>query len=58
MKAKVLVGFTDLKESVYRKEGEIFDVEKERFIEINQTIIGCLEEVKAASKKKAMKDDD
>ena len=60
MKAKVLVAFTDLKNQTFRQIGETFEVEKERFDEINSAIYGCLEEVKAPAKakKKAVKKDE
>lgn len=47
MKAKVIRKFMDLKENETRKVGEVFEVTKKRYEEINSTSHGILvEEIK------------
>lgn len=49
MKVKAVKKFRDLKEKKVRQKGEIFEVTKKRFEEINSTSFGVLvEEVKEA----------
>ncbi|MBU5439499.1 hypothetical protein KQI42_15900 [Tissierella sp. MSJ-40] len=56
MKVKVLNKFNDLKENKIREVGEIFEVPKKRYEEINSTSHGTLiEEVKQT---KEMKDNE
>lgn len=51
MKVKVLRTFNDLKGKVIRKQGEIFEVTKKRYEEINSTSHGDLiEEIKEIDK--------
>lgn len=52
MKVRVLRDFIDLKNNKKRRKvGEVFDVSKERFEELNSTSFGVLvEEVKAGAK--------
>lgn len=40
---KVLKGFYDLKEGVFRSEGQAFEATKERFDEINEALPGFVE---------------
>lgn len=40
---KVLKGFYDLKEGVYRSTGQEFEATKERFDEINEALPGFVE---------------
>ena len=40
---KVLTGFYDLKEGVYRSTGQEFEETKERFNEINEALPGFVE---------------
>ncbi len=57
MKVKTLKKFRDLKDNVIREEGDLFICSKERFEEINKTLIDnwgkgpWLEEVKEKDKK-------
>lgn len=52
MKVKAVKKFRDLKEKKVRQEGEIFEVTKKRFEEINSTSFGVLvEEIKEEKKK-------
>ncbi len=44
MKARVLKGFHDKKEKIFRKKGEEFEVNKDRFTDINATRYGVLVE--------------
>lgn len=44
MKVKALKNFKDLKGKVIRKKGDIFEVTKKRFGEINSTSFGTLVE--------------
>lgn len=51
MKARVLRTFNDVKGKKIRKKGEIFEVTKKRYEEINSTSYGVLiEEIKGAKK--------
>ncbi|WP_236910190.1 hypothetical protein [Clostridium sp. Cult3] len=51
MKAKVLRTFNDVKGNKIRKKGEIFEVTKKRYEEINSTSYGTLiEEIKEVKK--------
>jgi len=53
MKVKTLKTFRDLKDKKIRRKGEIFEVTKKRFEEINSTKHGALvEEVKQKEMKK------
>ena len=53
MKVKTIKKFRDLKEKKVREKGEIFEVNKKRFEEINSTSFGVLvEEIKEEPKKK------
>lgn len=53
MKAKVLNTFTDGKAKTIREEGEIIELTKERFKELNE--LNLLEEVKTEEKKEKPK---
>lgn len=44
MKVRTKKGFHDRKGKVFRKKGEVFEVTKERFTEINSTKYGVLVE--------------
>lgn len=50
MKVKTTRCFYDLKDDTYRKEGDIFEVNKDRFDELNSKVPGFVEEVKEVKK--------
>ena len=51
MKVRVLRTFNDVKGNKIRKKGEVFEVTKKRYDEINSTSYGILiEEIKGAKK--------
>lgn len=52
MKVKTTRCFYDLKDDTYRKEGDIFEVNKDRFDELNSKVPGFVEEVKEIKEKK------
>lgn len=52
MKVKTTRCFYDLKDDTYRKEGDIFEVNKDRFDELNSKVSGFVEEVKEIKEKK------
>ena len=54
MKAKVLKDFRDKQSKEIRKQGDIIEISKERFEEINSTSL-FVEEVKEEKKKKTTK---
>ena len=50
MKVKTTRCFYDLKDDVYRHEGDEFIVNEDRFKELNKKVSGFVEEVKEAPK--------
>lgn len=52
MRARVVRSFRDLKAGVERKEGEVFEVDEERFAEINRKLNGYLAEEREPPAKK------
>lgn len=50
MKVKTTRCFYDLKDDVYRREGDEFIVNEDRFKELNEKVPGFVEEVKEAPK--------
>lgn len=51
MRARVLRDFNDLKEGVVRRKGDVFEVDEERFAQINATKHGKLVEKAPKAKK-------
>lgn len=52
MKVQALENFTDLKENVLRQKGELFEVTKERYEEINSHTFGPLVRIIEEKKEK------
>lgn len=52
MKVQTLQNFTDMKENVLREQGEIFEVTKERYDEINAHAFGPLIKIIEEKKEK------
>ena len=50
MKVKTTRCFYDLKDDIYRNEGDEFIVNEDRFKELNEKVPGFVEEVKEAPK--------